>query len=58
MGPKGMPVVQSPGTMSVPAHQVDEWYQEIPTGLTALGMTKLVVHTFNSQFYLFLGLLL
>ena len=31
---------QSPGTMSVPAQQLDGLYQEIPTGLTALGMTE------------------
>ena len=30
---------QSPGAMFVPAQQIDRCYQEIPTGLTALGMT-------------------
>ena len=30
---------QSPGTMFVTAQQIDRCYQEIPTGLTALGMT-------------------
>ena len=30
---------QSPGTMFVIAQQIDGWYQEIPTGLKALGMT-------------------
>ena len=31
---------QSPGTMFVTAQQFDGCYQEIPTGLTALGMTE------------------
>ena len=31
---------QSPGAMFVPAQQIDKCYQEIPTGLTALGMTE------------------
>ena len=43
MGPKGMPVVQSPGEIHQPAVWKHKWYREIPTGLTALGMTDLVV---------------
>ena len=30
---------ESPGTMFISAQQVDEWYQEIATGLPALAMT-------------------
>ena len=33
VGPKGMPVVQSPGTILVTAAQIGEWYQEIATSL-------------------------
>ena len=40
---------QSPGTMFVTALQIDGWFQEIPTGLTALGMTQ------NSKNFVFGG---
>ena len=33
------PTWESPGTMYISAQQVDDWYQEIVTGLKALAMT-------------------